>query len=210
MDPARALRGQLAKIAKRFSRRWYWELRARDIEQTFGSDTYDHPLVASVIASTGARTVLDVGCGMGRLFPVYLSSKVERAVGQDLSRVALREARRRFPQPIFQFTTEPIESLAPERPFDLCVSTRALSAVPPDRIAPTLSALARICKHIYLNEFTESDGGEPSDYWFRHDYLGILRANTAFTCIEQGNVRLASYARLGTYYVLRIDRPPAR
>ena len=84
-------------------------------------------------------------------------------------------------------------------PFDLCVSNRVLSAVPPDQIRSTLRHLTRLCRHIYLNEYSPSDGGAPSDYWFMHDYLALLAEHARYTVLENGRLDAA------TYYVLRID-----
>ena len=198
--PQQALRSVVASLAKRVSLRWYWKLRARDIDARWGKDTADHALIARMIDAAHARSVLYIGCGTGRLFPVYLNTGVQEVLGQDVSRWALREARRRFPQAIFHFTHEALTKLeSAPGPFDLCVSNRVLSAVPPQEISRTLRKLASVAKHLYLNEYSTSDGGQSSNYWFMHDYLALLRRHAEHTCLEQG--RLAN----ATYYLVRID-----
>jgi len=203
IDLRSRLRAPLLALAQRVSRRLYWNLRARDIDARWGRDSSDHALLGELLDRVKPKRVLDIGCGTGRLFAVFEAHGVEEVMGQDVSRWALDEARRRFPSPIFSFTDCPLAALEyGTRHFDLCVSNRVLSAVPRDQIREVLAKLASVSVHLYLNEFSTSDDGSESSYWFRHDYLRLLAEVATFTVLATG-----VHGR-GTYYLIRLDALP--
>ncbi len=169
-------------------RRLFWELRASEIHSRWGEGTDDFEVLKEVIRLVGPTRLLDIGCGSGRCFPLYLSLGIPQVVGQDISRAALRLCGERFPQFSGRLHRDPIENLPYDRDyFDLIVSTRVLSAVPSPRIAGVISALARIGRHIYFNEMTDSDFCGPSRYWYKHDYLPLL-ARAGFTVWKAGTI----------------------
>lgn len=191
----------LVRFARFVPRTIFWELRAKGIDQAWGNTQDDYPVLERVIRKTGATAILDIGCGTGRLFPIFLRLGIKRIVGQDVSRWALREARRRYPNQAIALIRKPMTSIAPATPFDLTISNRVLSAVRPAEIEKTLRHLASITRFLYLNEFSESDDGRPSTYWFRHEYLGIWKTICPFTLIESGRIGKQ------TYHVLEFNRP---
>lgn len=183
----------LGRIPLPALRKWYWQLRARDIDAAWGQDTADHAALLEVLRPLQPRRLLDVGCGSGRLFPVYRQLGVAEVVAQDIALEALRLCARRYPDLTCTYRSEPVESLDyPDAFFDVTVANRVLSAVPPERLPEVLTHVCRLSRAIYLNEFSESDGGAPSNYWFRHDY-GPLLAAAGFAVVATGRIGVQTW-----------------
>ena len=167
-------------------RKIYWDLRALDIHRRWGNETNDYDMLRSIILSILPKRILDIGCGSGRLFPLYLEAGITEIIGQDVSSTALEICRQRFPKSTITLIEGVIEKLDySSLYFDLLVSSRVLSAILPERIKSTVEFLCRISKKIYVNEMTESDFAGPSNYWFLHDYKRYFN-NSGFEITSQG------------------------
>lgn len=159
---------------------FYWNLRAKDIDEKWGQGTGDYETIAHAIQTTHAQRVLDIGCGSGRLFPLYNELKMQEVVAQDISQNAISLAKRRS-EPLsntnINFVCNQISQLDyPESFFDLVISNRTLSAVYPDEIPGTIRALCAMSKNIYVNEVSDKDY-QQSPYFFKHDYEKYMREN---------------------------------
>ena len=182
---AGALKGRFAapisafveKLFPRVARKRYWDSRAADLHAAWGSETTDYATIAACVETAAARSVIDVGCGSGRLFPLYRELRLE-FVGCDLSTAALELARSRDgaadvrPIPVGEFSAERFG-----RSFDLAISNRALMCIPPAEIGRALAAIASVAPSIYLNE--PLPGELPADvahYLWGHDYDALLSA----------------------------------
>jgi SAM-dependent methyltransferase len=93
--------------------------------------------VSEIIESLGAHSVLDAGCGDGRLFTL-LPDSVTRRVGADLSPRAIAYARA-F-SPAAEWHVGPIDALA-ER-FDVVTAIEVLEHIPDAMIPSFVQALA--------------------------------------------------------------------
>lgn len=193
----------IVRCAAYMPRSWFWQLRAKKIDQNWGTARGDYEVIANVIEKTGAKSILDIGCGTGRLFPLFLQKKIQRIVGQDVSRWALQQAEMRYPSPRISLTHQPLTLLRSEEPFDLIISNRVLSAVKPKELEPVLRRLSTITNYLYLNEYGPSDGGQPSSYWFMHDYHKILPRVCSYTLIEEGKILKQTYQLLGISHPLK-------
>lgn len=189
------------RFVKFIPRSWFWEIRARGIDQAWGRSQDDYPVVERMIKKVSPLKILDIGCGTGRLFPLYLRLGIPSIIGQDISRLALRIARQRYPDPRITLISTSLRHMAPVTPVDLIVSNRTLSAVRPEDIGVVLERLAGISKFLYLNEYSPSDGGRPSAYWFMHDYLKILKSIRPVVIVETGRINKQ------TYYLIKFLPP---
>ena len=164
----------------------YWNSRAKDIDNKWGMASDDFEVLARLIRSLNAQTILEVGCGTGRLFPLYSKLGIGEVVGQDVSLISLQIARQRYDYENIQTTNENIRDLAyPEGYFDLIVSNRMLQHIPPKDITMVIKKLTYIGKRIYINEMSESDFSEESFYLFKHNYKKIFE-ELEFKDIENG------------------------
>jgi SAM-dependent methyltransferase len=105
--------------------RLYWDLRARDIDEQWGSAKDDYKLLSDIIDECNVESVLDLGCGLGRLFALYQSKNITEVIGVDISRVALKLANKAFPT--VKTERMRLEDIDFEyRRFDLVISNRTL------------------------------------------------------------------------------------
>lgn len=190
MPASGAIRWRLLDLLTRLPVPWfrkmYWDLRAPDIHHRWGEGTDDFETLTEVIGLVRPTRLLDIGCGSGRCFPLYVSLGIPEVVGQDISGTALRLCRERHPGLSFRLHNGPVDRLPYGQDyFDLIVSSRTLSAVPPLRIPGAISALAGMGRHIYLNEMSDSDYCGPSRYWYKHDYHPLL-AREGFSSLRSG------------------------
>lgn len=185
--PWQRLLAFLSRSARQPVRNLYWNLRAKEIDARYGQGTADYDVVREVLREVRPRRLLDIGCGSGRLFPLYREMRIEEIVAQEVAAAAIRMCRKRYPDmPVSYTSREILELPYPADHFDLIISNRVLSAILPEHIAPVLERLARIGRALYINEMSESDGPMvDSSYWFCHDY-GALVSRWGFIVARSG------------------------
>jgi acetyltransferase-like isoleucine patch superfamily enzyme len=161
----------------RHLQRWYWEFRTADLHRTAVATQAEEDLIHAIIERYAIESVLDVGCGTGRLFPAYRRAGLKRVVGIDIASRALSIAGRLYPE--FETQRTRAERLTFERPFDAAIINRVLQHIDPMDLP---DALDRICqsasKVIYVNEISDSERADISGahYMFEHDYVSMFSA----------------------------------
>ncbi|MGI8927362.1 MAG: class I SAM-dependent methyltransferase [Tepidiformaceae bacterium] len=159
------------------ARRWYWELRTPDLHERWNGENADFPVLSEVIRAHQAESVLDLGCGSGRLFPVYEGAALREVLGVDIAARALSLAAKLHPT--IPTLRSRAEDLPLDRPFDLIVVHRVLQHLPPQTLPAVLDRVCRIArKAIYINEIGASDHANLSGarYMFEHDYASLFSA----------------------------------
>lgn len=178
----------LPRFKSRFFRTIYWNLRAKDIHDKWGDGAEDFETLGRVIGAIKPNRLLDIGCGSGRCFSLYMSMEVPEVVGQDISPNALGICKKRHTNLKYHLFCGGLEDLDyVDNYFDLIVSTRVLSAVLTEQIESTVAKLCRLADAIYLNEMTDSDYQGASCYWFKHDYDELMGRN-GFATVEKGSI----------------------
>jgi SAM-dependent methyltransferase len=178
----------LVRAKSDFLRTLYWDLRAKEIHRTWGEGRDDYTVLRDVIDRVRPSKLLDIGCGSGRCFPLYLEMGVPEVVGQDISATALEICSQRFASPCIRLFLGPVDRLPYGTDhFDLIVSTRVLSAVLPEKIGPLMTSLCGAGRTVYINEMTESDYPGPSRDWFLHNYE-LLFLNNKFSKVKEGTI----------------------
>jgi hypothetical protein len=169
-----------------WARKKYWNHRASDIDQKWGMEKHDYDLLGKIILSIKPNRLLEIGCGSGRLFPLYSDLKVKEVLGQDISRQALIIAKERYPFSNVNTTNQSILNLEfPRYYFDLVISNRVLQHIPQSEIEEVIRKLTDLGKKIYINEMYNSDFIGESFYMFKHDYVELFR-KFGFEVIQKG------------------------
>jgi SAM-dependent methyltransferase len=175
---AKALFYRLIVLNYRKTARLYWEVRAREISKLYGDETSDFPLLRALLDRYRPQSVLDVGCGYGRIFPLYIESKISDVLAIDISARALRLARQRFPT--VRTRRARIEDLPLNKQYDLVIATRVLQHLLPENLPEVIWRLSRIARLlIYINEIGESEQADLSGahYIFQHNYEKYFAEN---------------------------------
>jgi glycosyltransferase involved in cell wall biosynthesis len=170
----------------RLAPKMYWNHRAFNIDEKWGREKDDYALLRDIILSLKPQRLLDVGCGSGRLFPLYNDSEISEVVAQDISSEALKMAKDRYHFSNIKTTGQPILDLKfPMHYFDLIVSNRVLQHMPRGQIEAVIRKLTKLGKLIYINEMCDSDSADESFYLFHHNYVELFN-KYGFKVIQKG------------------------
>ena len=142
------------------------------------------------------KKLLEIGCGSGRLLPVYVSSPSIEVINlQDISPKALSliETEDKRVNTI-SVDIPRLKNILPKQ--DLIVSNRVLQHITENEIDRNIAAICSLSDIIYINELSNSDGIDPASYMIIHDYVRYFR-NNGFAVNQTG--LLVSQ----TYYVFK-------
>lgn len=191
--------GQVAQLAayrlplpgsKRFIH-MLWEQQAALIHAQWGKVEHDYAILHALLAREQPQSLIDIGCGSGRLFNLYLQQRIPLVIGVDISAQALALARERFPQiPTHQERLEDLTFAANQ--FDMAICNRVLQHVPPHAIQPVVAKLCSIAWSIYINELTTSGQLAENFYMVRHNYPALFGARR-FSVVEEGRLGEQTY-----------------
>lgn len=168
----------------------YWDLRADNIHESWGEDTFDYITLSEVIHYVNPLNILDIGCGSGRLFKLYSHFNIEEIIGQDISQRALNIAATRN-LPNVHLLNCKIEELKYEpKHFDLIVSNKVMAAIPDESISSVMDKLCILGKYIYINELLpeeEKNNAEKCSYFIAHDYASLFQKR-GYKIDKTGNI----------------------
>lgn len=100
------------------------------------------PQILAILASSGARRILDLGCGNGALCAALHAAGYE-VVGMELDAQAVEIARQAYPQIPFHclgVESAPHDLLRQEQPFDVVVSTEVIEHLYSPHLLPRFAA----------------------------------------------------------------------
>jgi len=173
----------------------FWEEQAVTIHEQWGSDQHDFPVLSRLFQRYQPKTLLDVGCGSGRLFGLYTEHGINDIVGMDISEKALVLAKERYPWvTTFQGKVEDLEF--PAKRFDLAVCNRVLQHIPPRAIEDAIQILCTLSHMVYVNELSASDQLTEEFFMFRHHYPTLF-ATQQFQLIETGEIGQQTFQLFG-------------
>lgn len=169
----------------------YWQRPDR-----FGSVSFNDAgaLARRIVATLGAGSYLDVGCGMGDLVQALLLRGMD-AHGIDVSEVAVAEGSRRAPG---RFVQGSILNLPYDnKSFDNIISTDCLEHIAPEDIELALSELRRVARNgVFLIIATRKDRDnywhltvKDQDFWEQEAIkIGLRRHPGYFGCVDYASL----------------------
>ncbi|MEZ4868711.1 MAG: class I SAM-dependent methyltransferase [Caldilineaceae bacterium] len=164
----------------------FWETQASTIHARSGKDQHDFHVLGRIFKSYKVHSILDVGCGSGRLFELYAQYNIQDVVGIDISEKALAIAQKRHPQvSTIQCQVEELDF--PPQHFDLAICNRVLQHIPLRMIALAIQRLCTSCRMVYVNELTVSDQLHEEFFMFQHNYQELFAAQN-FRLLEKGKL----------------------
>lgn len=133
----------------------------------------DFPQLKKLITSLQVKSVLEIGCGAGRLFELYdeLNIPTIHAIelSDDLVQMAQKCAGRNIHVHHIDARQYEYQSLS----CDMVLTHRVLQHIPENDIENLISKIVQSgCKHFYINENFNQD--QCSLYLFAHDYTKLL------------------------------------
>lgn len=161
-------------------RRLFWNHKSEEAFRTRGlMRTEDYYLIQDKLRSIQPRSLLDIGCGRGRYFPMY--DQVERVIAIDISEKALA----RIPSAYrndkrFHIKAMPVEELDLDEPVDVVISNMVLAHVPPSLTRKAIRRIARVTMEVLLDENVVDEGY----YCFVHKYKSLFEAE-GFELVER-------------------------
>ena len=174
-----------------YFRRIYWDVRTNGLIRKYRTGVQakvDYPIYKAYLERTRPKRLLDMGCGSGRLFPLYNELTIPEVIGIDISPRAISKCPN---YPNYSAQVMKVEDLDfPPNYFDAAISNAVLRHLPPGSIInQAITRIAEQCKSVLLRE-PISD--EESFFDFRHDYEALFK----------GKIRLHEHYQDGPTEVL--------
>ena len=158
-----------------------WEMLTKPMYERYEHYKDDYGNIAYILDGINPASVLDVGCGSGHLFPLYIKFREEKGfpshvLGIDFSRNMLKLAAKNFPD------IETVRMRAEDmnfgyKRFDLAISIRVLDLIHPNTIESVIRKICFSSKFVYISEATEVFHGKRRDAPFVHDYGRLFGSN---------------------------------
>lgn len=118
-------------------------------------------------------TVLDVGCGFGRIGQQLVERRNVEYTGIDISEQRIDQARRRIPEGLFEVTT--LTDFVPDEQYDLVLAVEFLMHVPPNEVVDAVAALRSMAsRHVVTVDWTEPVDKTTKPHNWRHDYAALF------------------------------------
>jgi glycosyltransferase involved in cell wall biosynthesis len=173
-----------------------WDDAAPFIHSRDGHLSHDYAVLGTIIRRTGARSVLEIGCGSGRLVPVYLLHAMSPIWVEDTSPSALEICHQRFfHQEQIRYFAGRVEEMGMNESVDLVVSTKVLQHVlDEDELRRMISYLAKKTRSFFINEATVKDTLLLGSRGKGRDYTEIFQS-VGFQLRDQGELEADGGAR---------------
>jgi SAM-dependent methyltransferase len=154
----------------------YWRTRGETYEAKFNAPAYvaQEAALRGVLASLDFASVLEVGCGFGRIGALVLDVRPAEYTGLDLSPVMLASAARRIDGTFVEST---LTDFDPGRKWDLVIAVEFLMHVPPSDVEAAVRKLIRLsARHVVTLDWTVplTKRTPVGAHNFRHDYVALL------------------------------------
>lgn len=175
----------------------YWVERGAgpDTDQRSPAHRVQERRLRSLLAELEFQTVLDVGCGSGRIARIIAGIRPgARITGIDLSPDRIERARLAVPAAEFLATT--VQAFQTRRRFDLVIAVELLMHVPPGEVDDVAAKLRRLStRHLVTVDWTPDElPALVAPHNFAHDYMAILGRTVISEPVERQTIHLVEVA----------------
>jgi 2-polyprenyl-3-methyl-5-hydroxy-6-metoxy-1,4-benzoquinol methylase len=118
------------------------------------------------------ETVLEVGCGFGRITKILLENPIVQYIEAiDISSDQIENAKKNIKDLRANFCVKSIFDLNYDSDFDLVVASEVLMHIPPDRIQDALERLHRAGKQVYhIDWYAPNEPKTVGGFCWQHEY----------------------------------------
>lgn len=166
-----------------YNPREYWLSRGKVYKDQFKHDSekqLQEEFLLDYLKTIGPfQTILEVGCGFGRISDIVLSNfpDIQEYLAVDMSPDQLENAKRYVKSEKIEFMESDIQSLQPEKKYDLVIAVSVLLHVLPDEIDQVVAKLVSFSNNHVINVdyYEDSKPEHIAPHNFMHPYETIYK-----------------------------------
>lgn len=166
-----------------YNPREYWLARGKVYKEQFKYDPekllQEEVLLDHLRSMPPFQTVLETGCGFGRISNLILSNfpSVEEYVATDMSPDQLQTAKSFVKSDKIRFIESDIQSLQLDKKYDLVIAVSVLLHILPSEIDQVIAKLASLSKRHVINVdyYEEDKARQIAPHNFMHPYETIYK-----------------------------------
>ena len=146
-------------------------------------------------ALCGVESVLEIGCGFGRITKLLLElPDVKRVVATDISKDQIEAAKRTIKDPRVEFRCTSVLDLDYSKEFDLVIASEVLMHIPHPSVWKAIRRMKAASKR-YIMNIDWYAPGEPSEaggYCWQHDYSLVYPEETRIKKLHRQAIWIGS------------------
>jgi len=167
-----------------YNPREYWLTRGKVYKAQFKYDPekqlQEQVLVGYLKSMPPFQTVLEIGCGFGRISNLVLLNfpAIQEHVATDMSPDQLETAKGFVKSDKVRFIESDIQSLQPDKKYDLVIAVSVLLHILPDEIDQAIAKMVSFSnKHVVNVDYYEEDKArQVAPHNFMHPYEAIYKS----------------------------------
>ena len=171
-------------VSATYNPREYWLARGKVYKEQFKYDPekqlQEEVLLDYLKAMPPFQTVLEIGCGFGRISNLLLSNlpAIQEYVAMDMSPDQLENAKSFVKSDKIQFIESDIQSLRLDKKYDLVVAVSVLLHILPSEIDQVVAKLVSFSKRhgINVDYYEEGAARQLAPHNFMHSYETIYKS----------------------------------
>ena len=172
----------------------YWKQAGKTYYQDFKyNDEYikQEEALIKYLEEIEFNSVLELGCGFGRITQLFAMMYIEDYTGVDVSTEQLNHAKE-FSQ--YKFIESDILPLQLDRKFDLVIAVEVLMHQTPDKIQSIIDKMKSLSKkHVIDVDYYANEGVWLEPHNFKHDYYGLYGDNLHNVRVINNKQRIFHY-----------------
>ncbi len=173
-----------SSVTAPYNPREYWLARGKVYKEQFKYDPekqlQEEVLLDYLEGMSPFQTVLEIGCGFGRISRLILSNfpHIEEYVATDMSPDQLENAKSFVKSDKIQFIESDIQSLQLDKKYDLVIAVSVLLHILPSEIDQVVAKLVSFSKRHIINVdyYEEGSDRQVAPHNFMHSYETIYKS----------------------------------